>query len=410
MNTVVTDINKGQRYLGDKGLIALIAFMSGLIPLSTDLYLPALPGMVDYFNTSIKLINLTLIMFFFFFAVGTLFWGPLSDTYGRKSVLQIGLAIYIIASGMCAYSSDIFQLIAFRTLQAIGAGATTAIAMAMVKDVYSGRKRESVLAVVQSMMVIAPVIAPVLGAVLLQFTSWRGLFWALSGVGFLALASSIVLEETLRIRYNRTVLHTIGRLGVVLKNPGFTSLLLIFSLVVAPMMAFIASSSYIYIVGFGLSEQVYSYFFALNALCAMLGPILYLQLSKRFKRRSIIIACFTMITVSGYLLFSLGSINPWLFAITLIPATMSMSTLRPPSANLLLEQQQEDTGTVSSLISFFTILIGSLGMLLISLEWGNIVSALGMMHLITGLVCGLLWLMFSGKPFVRHPPDSIKTA
>lgn len=410
MNTVITDINKGQRYLGDKGLIALIAFMSGLIPLSTDLYLPALPGMADYFDTSIKLINLTLIMFFFFFAVGTLFWGPLSDTYGRKLVLQIGLAIYIIASGMCACSSDIFQLIAFRTLQAIGAGATTAIAMAMVKDVYSGRKRESVLAVVQSMMVIAPVIAPVLGAVLLQFTSWRGLFWALSGVGFLALASSIVLEETLRIRYNRTILHTIGRLGVVLKNPGFTSLLMIFSLVGAPMMAFIAASSYIYIVGFGLSEQVYSYFFALNALCAMLGPLLYLQLSKRFKRRSIIIACFTIIAVSGYLLFSLGNINPWLFAIVLIPATMSFSTLRPPSANLLLEQQQEDTGSASSLISFFTILIGSLGMLLISFEWGNIVSALGMMHLITGLLCGLLWMMFSGKPFVQHPPDGIKTA
>jgi DHA1 family bicyclomycin/chloramphenicol resistance-like MFS transporter len=410
VNTVITDINKGQRYLGDKGLIALIAFMSGLIPLSTDLYLPALPGMVDYFDTSIKLINLTLIMFFFFFAVGTLFWGPLSDTYGRKSVLQIGLSIYIIASGMCACSSDIFQLIAFRTLQAIGAGATTAVAMAMIKDVYRCRKRESVLAVVQSMMVIAPVIAPVIGAVLLKFTSWRGLFWALSGVGFLALASSIVLEETLRIHYNRTILHTIGRLGVVLKNPGFTSLLMIFSLVVAPMMAFIAASSYIYIVGFGLSEQVYSYFFALNALCAMLGPLLYLQLSKRFKRRSIVIACFTIIAVSGYLLFSLGNINPWLFAITLIPATMSMSALRPPSANLLLEQQQEDTGTVSSLMSFFTILIGSLGMLLISFEWGNIVSTLGMMHLITGLLCGLLWVMLSGKPFVRHPPDSIKTA
>ena len=407
---MIIEINKGQRYLGDKGLIALIAFLSGLIPLSTDLYLPALPGMVDYFDTPIKLINLTLIMFFFFFAVGTLFWGPLSDKYGRKSILQIGLAIYVITSVMCAYSNDIFQLIAFRTLQAIGAGATIAVAMAMVKDVYSGRKRESVLAIVQSMMVIAPVIAPVLGAVLLKFTSWRGLFWALSGVGFLALASSIVLEETLRMRYNRTILHTIGRLGVVLKNPGFTSLLMIFSLVGLPMMAFIASSSYIYIVGFGLSEQVYSYFFALNALCSMSGPLLYLQLSKRFKRRSIIIACFTMITISGCLLFSLGNINPWLFALALIPATMSMSTLRPPSANLLLEQQQEDTGSASSLISFFTILIGSLGMLLISFEWGNVILALGMMHLITGVLCGILWLMFSGKPFVRHPPDGIKTA
>ena len=176
------------------------------------------------------------------------------------------------------------------------------------------------------------------------------------------------------------------------------------------MMAFIASSSYIYIVGFGLSEQVYSYFFALNALCSMSGPLLYLQLSKRFKRRSIIIACFTMITISGCLLFSLGNINPWLFALALIPATMSMSTLRPPSANLLLEQQQEDTGSASSLISFFTILIGSLGMLLISFEWGNVILALGMMHLITGVLCGILWLMFSGKPFVRHPPDGIKTA
>jgi DHA1 family bicyclomycin/chloramphenicol resistance-like MFS transporter len=410
LNTVIIEINKGQRYLGDKGLIALIAFLSGLIPLSTDLYLPALPGMVDYFDTPIKLINLTLIMFFFFFAVGTLFWGPLSDKYGRKSILQIGLAIYVITSVMCAYSNDIFQLIAFRTLQAIGAGATIAVAMAMVKDVYSGRKRESVLAIVQSMMVIAPVIAPVLGAVLLKFTSWRGLFWALSGVGFLALASSIVLEETLRMRYNRTILHTIGRLGVVLKNPGFTSLLMIFSLVGLPMMAFIASSSYIYIVGFGLSEQVYSYFFALNALCSMSGPLLYLQLSKWFKRRSIIIACFTMITISGYLLFSLGNINPWLFAITLIPATISMSALRPPSANLLLEQQQEDTGSASSLIGFFSILIGSLGMLLISFEWGNVISVLGMMHLITGVLCGFLWLIFSGKPFVRHPPDSIKTA
>jgi len=300
-------------------------------------------------------------LFFVFFSVGTLLWGPLSDKYGRKPVLMAGLILYTIASILCACAGDIYQLITFRVLQAIGGSAAGAVAMAMVKDVYEGRKREVVLALVHTMVVIAPAIAPVFGAFLLNFTSWRGAFWVLAGAGFLALAGCVALEETIGKRYTGTILQTMGRLGVVLKNPGFTSLLIIFSLISIPFMAFIAASSYIYINEFRLSEQVYSYYFALNALFLLLGPILYIQLSRRFNRRSIIIACFALIAMSGVSICSLGSINPWLFALTLLPGTLAGSSIRPPSTVLMLEQQQHDTGSASSLIGCFGIFMGSIG-------------------------------------------------
>ena len=157
-----------QRYLGNRGLIMLIALFSAFVPLSTDLYLPALPGMAEFFNAPADLTNLTLVLFFVFFSFGTLLWGPLSDKYERKPILLIGLVIYVIASILCAAAWDIYHL---------------------------------------------------------NFTSWRGVFWALASVGLLALAGSIALEETIDKRYYRSTLEVIGRLGTVLRNPGFSSLL-----------------------------------------------------------------------------------------------------------------------------------------------------------------------------------------
>ena len=186
-----------EKYLGDKGLVALITFLSAFVPLSTDLYLPALPGMALYFGVSADLANLTLILFFVFFGAGTLFWGPLSDRYGRRPVLLAALSIYTAASLGCALSGDIHQLIAFRIFQAVGASGAFAVATAMVKDVYESKRREPILAMVQSMVLISPVAAPVLGAILLRFVSWRGAFWALALIGLLALLGGLALVETI---------------------------------------------------------------------------------------------------------------------------------------------------------------------------------------------------------------------
>jgi DHA1 family bicyclomycin/chloramphenicol resistance-like MFS transporter len=396
---------RSQRYLGDKGLVALITFLSAFVPLSTDLYLPALPGMALYFGVSADLANLTLILFFVFFGAGTLFWGPLSDKYGRRPVLLAALSIYTAASLGCAASGDIHQLIAFRIFQAVGGSGAFAVATAMVKDVYESKRREPILAMVQSMVLISPVAAPVLGAILLKFVSWRGAFWALALIGLIALLGSLALEETIGERSGGSILGALGRIFGVAKNPGFSSLLLLFSLPGISSMAFIAASSYIYINGFCLSPQVYSYYFAANAVGMISGPMIYMRISRRRRRRSIIAASFGAIAGSGLLITIFGERAPWLLAAALLPATISSSLVRTPATNLMLEQQRGDTGSAAALMSFFGIFAGSVGMTTISLDWPDPIQVLGMMNLLVGLASGALWILISKKPYVVAVPE-----
>lgn len=386
-----------QKYLGDKGLMVFIVFLSAFIPLSTDLYLPALPGMAKNFSAPASLVNLTIILFFIFYAAGTLFWGPLSDKYGRKKILLTGLIIYTSAGILCALADNLILLIIWRILQAIGCGASVAVSTAIVKDVYSGRKREMVLALVQSMSMIAPIVAPVLGALIIQFLSWHGVFWALSLFGLVAILGAFLLQETMEHKGTGTVLHSLGRLVVVARNPRFISLLITFSLGAIPMLSFVSGSSYIYVNTFGLTEQVYSYYFAANAIFLVLGPLFYIVLSRFLKKDTIIIVCFAVAALSGLLVTIFGGMQPWMFALTLLPASFFGGISRPPSTNLLLDQQHEDTGSASSLMGFTFTVLGSIGMVLISLDWVSRIVIIGVMNLVCALLSLFLWLIFSRK-------------
>lgn len=399
------DLNTGlinQKYLGNKGLVLLISFLSAFIPLSTDLYLPALPHMAETFGTSTGIMNSTIILFFAFYAAGTLFWGPLSDKYGRKSILLTGLSIYIAASILCSFSNTVWQLLIFRIFQAIASGAATSVSTAIVKDVYSGRKRESVLAIVQSMAMIVPIVAPILGAFILSLTTWRGIFRVLSLMGSIALICSILFDETLIKKYSGNVFQSMARLQHVLKNSNFTSLLFSFSIMSLPMMAFVSISSYIYIDGFGLSEQQYSFYFAANAVFLVIGPLLYLRISKYLNKNTIIRASFLISAISGLFICVFGSTRPWVFALTLLPATLAGSTIRTPTTNLILDQFHEDIGSASSIMSCAFTFINCIGMWIISFDWPNRILTLGLMYMSLALISLLLWVFISSKPYVQQ--------
>lgn len=381
-----------QRRLGRKGLIAFITLLAAFIPLSTDLYLPALPTMSKSFGAPEYQVNLTLTLFFVFYAIAMLVWGPISDRHGRRPVLILGLSCYTIAGALCAVAPSVFFLIGFRVVQAVGAGAATVVANAIVKDVYRGRKREATLSLVQSMTVISPMVAPMLGALLLTITSWRGTFVAQGILGAMALVGSIVFVETIQVRTIGGVAASFRRLGVVAKHRTFATLLLTFGLMSVGGLAYIASSSYIYQDTFGTSSQVYSLFFAIYAIGLAVGPFIYMRLSTAFKRTSIITGCFGVNALSGVLILLVGGRGPWLFTLAQLPFALSISCIRPPATYLLLDQHEHDAGSASALMGSSHMILGSIGMVIVSLQLGDRVQMIGLLYAGLGLLCGALWL------------------
>ena len=144
------------------------------------------------------MVNLTLSVYLVTYALGLLFWGPLSEKFGRKPIMLLGTAIYFMASVLCALAINIEFLIFARVLQAFGGSAITIVATAIVKDLYDGREREKIMATIISLVTLAPLVAPAFGALLLKFTSWRMIFVVLSVFAALSAVLVMCYQETLK--------------------------------------------------------------------------------------------------------------------------------------------------------------------------------------------------------------------
>ncbi|MFA0654242.1 multidrug effflux MFS transporter [Vibrio sp. 10N.222.49.C12] len=383
-------------------MLFFLVIISAFPPLTIDLYLPALPQMVEVFNTDRSMVNLTLSSYFVTYAIGLLFWGPLSEKFGRKPILLIGLAGYMVASILCAMTNSIEQLIGARVFQAFAGSAITVIATAIVKDLYDGREREKIMATIMSLVIIAPMVAPVFGAFLLKIASWRMMFVTLAIFGAFASVLACCYRETLETKYQGSMFRSWGRMGVVMKNRSFLKLLVIFSIIPMALMGFLAAGSYIYIDHFGLTEKQFSYAFAFNALCASFGPTIYMKLSYRMPVQKVISGCFALLALAGIFTLTIGDLSPWFFMFIAAPATLMAIIMRVPGTNLMLNQQDHDTGSAVALIQFFSMICGSLGMVLVSIRPESLIENLGFIQLSIGTLGGLMWLMVRNKEFVTN--------
>lgn len=383
-----------QKYLKNGGTIFFISLMAAFVPLSTDLYLPALNDMCDVFDASYSLVNMTLTMFFLFYAFGIILWGPLSDKYGRKRILIIGNIIYLLASIVCALSPNVYMLLTARIFHGLGAGAITSVSLALVKDCYSGKMRETILSVVQTMSGVAPMIAPVLGAILLKFFNWEASFVVLAAIGSLNLLLAVLYQETLNPaeKTQGSIFNSFVRLFHVCKNGKFMLLVILFGISSFAFMGYIATSSYIYQDFFGLSKTHYSYFFAANAAVSMLAPMFYVRFMLGLNKKKLATVCLAVSIISGVLMLLRGTSSPWLFLFTLIPFSAIGSIIRPLSSNLQLLQQDGDTGSASSIINFIPTVFGCIGMTVIPMG-ANLVVTLALAITVTSVIQLISWLI-----------------
>ena len=247
-------------------LILLLGSLSAFGPFITDLYLPALPGMGEYFHTSASMVQLTLTTSMIGLGLGQLFIGPISDKYGRIRPLMVSLAIYIASSLLIVFTQDIEGMIVLRAIQGLSSAGSVVLSRAIAADLYQGEELGRFYGLLMSVNGIAPIISPVIGALLLQFTNWRGIFVVLVLIGVVLMAFCRRLEESHppHKRVSGSLLSIFAVLGKILGNRTFMGFACIQALVMGGLFAYIASSSFIFQTAYGVSDFVYSLCFALN--------------------------------------------------------------------------------------------------------------------------------------------------
>jgi len=240
-------------------LVGLVAIMA----VSTDLYLPGIPQLIENLGASVSQGQLTLSVFLMGFAVGQLFYGGVSDRHGRKPVLYLGLIIYLAGTVICIFAPDINTLIGARFVQGLGGASAPVLARAMVSDSHSRVEAAKVMASIAGAMALIPAIAPVIGSWLLYVFEWRAHFVVLLLLGLLTLAGATRLQETLKTLSTEPfkLSGIISQFPLCLGNSSFTGYALCGGAAYAAMFCYISTSSFLIIGMLGLAPELFGYTF-----------------------------------------------------------------------------------------------------------------------------------------------------
>lgn len=338
-------------------LIFTLAFMSALAPLSTDMYLPALSAVQQSFATNSFLTQLSLAVFFIAFSLGQLIYGPLSDIYGRKKPLYLGITLFMLASLGCVVFDNIYLFIFFRFLEALGGCAGVVIARAIVRDTFALKEAASVFALMMVISSLAPMLSPTFGGFLLDFFSWKSIFAFLFmlGVALLLWIIFALKETNLNATgdiYALAPKKILNNYFTILKDRRFKIYVFASSLGMASMFAYITGSSYVFTGFFGLSEKTFGILFGLNALSFMLFAQINAKLVLRYSPYFVLPYAFLAMLGIAILLLFVGYFNIGLtaFEILLFLMVGMLGFIVPNTTTLAMARFKQNAGSASALL------------------------------------------------------------
>jgi DHA1 family bicyclomycin/chloramphenicol resistance-like MFS transporter len=396
--------------------IVVLGMLSTFGPISLDLYLPALPQLAAELQASTSAAQLTITACLIGLAVGQVVAGPLSDRFGRKRPLMIGLVAYALASLACAFAWSISVLLLLRLVQGLAGAAGIVIARAVARDLHEGRQLVIFFSRLVLVSGLAPVIAPVLGGQLTRIMTWRGIFGVLAGIGVvLVLAGWLGLKESLppEKRVAGGVVATLRGFGLLVKDRFFLGVALAAGLAGASMFAYIAGGTFVLQRIYGLSPQGFSLAFGVNSVGIMTAA----QVSGRLTRRMSPVRVLTaglMVNLAGSLCLAvsvlLGLALPFLLA-SLFVMVSAIGLILPTSTALALSNYPERAGTASALLGLLQYLVGGLAAPLVGLAGEKTAVPLGLVTCSASLGACLIFAVLVVPPILAHrrsavPPQS----
>ncbi|GAA3889434.1 MULTISPECIES: multidrug effflux MFS transporter [Gibbsiella] len=346
--------------------LAILSTLMAFASLSTDIYLPAMPLMASELQGDIEL---TITGFLIGFALAQLVWGPISDAFGRRLPLFIGMGLFVIGSAGCALSTDIKQIVFWRVFQAFGACTGPMLARAMIRDSFTRIRAAQMLSTLLFIMAIAPIIGPLAGGQIIKLTSWHAIFWLLVIIGGLMFLSLFALPETLppekRIKISLAgVFHNYSSL---LRNRVFMRFTLCLTFYYVAAYAFMTGSPFVYISFYGVDPQYYGWLFALNIVGVMMMSMVNRRLVSRHPldrllKIAVAVAALATLTLALVSKLQLGGIVAVVVTVFLffsmngvIAATSTTAALDAVpslagSASALIGALQYGSGIISSLL------------------------------------------------------------
>ncbi len=372
--------------------VIFLAALCATPPLSTDMYLVAIPHLSQLWQTPASTINLSLVLWFVAFSIGLLIFGSLSDKVGRRPVLLGGVALFSLASVLCALATSPLELILFRVLQGVAASAPSSMSLAYCRDKFTGRTRQRILAWMGIIVSIAPMIAPSIGAFVMAYAPWQTIFVLLGVISaVLYVLAWKFFDESSTTRESGGVLHATKRYLRLAGNSRFLMANFSMCLIAAPILGYVGISSIIYMEHFHLSERAFALFFALVPLSSMAGAFLCTRLLARFSDRALIFSslCGCLVASVVLALFGGGHLVAFVAGMSMFGFCTGVS--RPLANHLILEQVDRDIGSASSLLIFTQFMAGALCMALTTAGWSRPVLVLALLTFLLPGVVLLAW-------------------
>jgi len=344
-------ISTGRRVL----YILLLGALTALGPFTIDLYLPAFPQLEADFSTSAAMIQLTLTGTMIGFAIGQLIVGPLSDKVGRRVPLIVVTALHVLASIAAAVAPDLILLGAARVVMGIGAAAGGVVAMAIVRDLFGGRRLVVMLSRLSLVSGVAPVVAPIIGSGLLTVMPWRGIFVVLAGYGaVMLLAAILLLPETLpkARRQERGSSTVLQRYRSVFSDRVFIGVLIIGGMSFSGLFSYLSASPFLFQEGYGFDAQQYGLLFAVNSLGVVLGVQVASRLAARFGPQWVLaFSTGTLVLASSAIILAdVAGLGLWGTMVPLFVFMTACGFTFPCVQVLALDRHGKAAGTAASIL------------------------------------------------------------